>query len=147
MTKLFNCSCTGAWSDVAPLVLRVAIGIVFTYHGYDKLHTGMAGVGGFLDTLGIPFPAFFAVVLTIVELIGGIFMILGLFTHWVAKLFIIVTAIAFVTVHASKGFSIGGGGYEYIMTLLAASISLMITGAGKYSLDYKIGSRKSDFEV
>lgn len=142
MNKLFGCTCTSGYGSIAPLVLRVAVGAVFAFHGFAKYQTGMEGVGGFLGSLGIPAPAFFAVALTVVELVGGIFMMLGLLTHWVAKLFVIVAVVAFVTVHAKNGFSVQEGGYEFIMTLLAASISLMITGAGKYSLDYQIWGKK-----
>jgi len=140
MNKLLHCTCAAKMQDVAPLVLRLALGAVFAYHGYDKYLKGVEGVGGFLGSLGFPMAAAFAVALIAVELIGGIMMILGLFTHWVAKSFVIVSVVAFLTVHASKGFAISGGGYEFIITLLAVSVSLMITGAGKYSLDYKFGT-------
>jgi putative oxidoreductase len=109
--------------------------MVFAYHGYDKLQKGVPMIASFLASLGIPFPSFFAPILIAVELVGGMLMVLGFFTHWVAKLFIIVTTIAFLTVHMTKGFNVSKGGYEFIMTLFAASVSLMITGAGKYSID------------
>ena len=139
-----SCKCAETWGDVSPLVLRLALGVVFAYHGYDKYLMGVDGVSGFLGSIGIPMATFFAVVLIIVELIGGLFMIFGLFTHWVAKSFVVVSIVAFITVHVGNGFSIGDGGYEYIITLLAVSISLMITGAGKYSLDHKFSKRDFD---
>ncbi len=135
MNTLLSCKCADTWGDIAPLILRVMIGVVFAYHGYDKFIKGVPYLAGYLTSLSFPFATFFAIALIAVELVGGIMMILGLYTHWVAKLFIIVAVIAFATVHATKGFSMATGGYEYILTLLAASISLMITGAGKYSLD------------
>lgn len=145
MQKMLNCTCADTWGDYAPLVLRVVVGLVFAYHGYDKLtRMGVDGTTQFLDSLGIPLAGLFAVLLIIVELIGGIMMIFGLFTHWMAKLFIIVAIVAFITVHASKGFSMSNGGYEYILTLFAASFSLMITGAGKYSLDAKMQAKSND---
>lgn len=126
------------WSEYAPLVLRVALGVVFAWHGYDKIFsTGIPGVSGLLDGLGFPLPTLFAYVLAYGELIAGILLIVGFFTHWAAKFAVIVAIVAFSTVHVSKGFSIAQGGYEYIMLIFAAAVSVLITGAGKYSLDEK----------
>ena len=136
MNKLLLCKCSDTWRDWAPLVLRVALGSVFAWHGYDKIFTtGLPGVSGFLGSLGIPLPEVMAYILAYGELIGGIFLIAGFLTHWVAKFDVIVAVVAFSTVHMSKGFSVAGGGYEYIMRIFAAAVSLLITGAGKYSLD------------
>lgn len=134
--KLISCGCADSWGDIAPLILRVVLGIIFAWHGYDKVFVkGMPAIGGFLGSLGIPLPELMAYILAYGELLGGIMLILGLLTHWVAKFDIIVALVAFVTVHMSKGFAVGGGGYEFIILIGAAAVSLMITGAGKYSLD------------
>jgi putative oxidoreductase len=136
MKALLYCDCSGKWGAYAPLVLRVATGLVFAMHGYQKLtQMGVDGVAGFLGSLGFPLATFFAVILIAVELLGGVALILGLFTHWAAKLTAIVALVALLTVHASKGFFISEGGIEFILVLLAASISLMISGAGAFSLD------------
>lgn len=136
LSKLLNCACGEKWADWAPLILRVALGVVFLGHGYQKVFTmGMPGVAGFLGSLGIPLPGLMAYILAYGELIGGALLIVGLLTHWVAKFDVIVAIVAFLTVHVSKGFFISGGGYEFIILIFAASVSLLITGAGKYSLD------------
>lgn len=136
MMHLLQCKCSEKWGDVAPLVLRVALGLIFAWHGYQKIFVvGMPGVAGFLGSLGIPLPSLMAYILAYGELIGGLLLIAGLLTHWVAKFDIIVAIVAFLTVHMSKGFSIAGGGYEFIMLIFAAAVALLITGAGKYSLD------------
>lgn len=125
----------GAYSGFAPLVLRVATGAVFAVHGYQKLtQMGVEGVAGFLTSLGFPIPAVFAVILIAVELLGGIALILGVATRPAAKLLAIVAFVAFFTVHMTKGFFISDGGYEFIMLLFAASVSLMLTGPGKWAL-------------
>lgn len=124
-----------AYSGFAPLVLRVATGAVFAMHGYQKFSGGLEGVTGFLTSLGFPIPAVFAVILIAVELVGGIALILGVATRLAAKLSAIVAIVALFTVHASKGFFISDGGYEFIMLLFAASVSLMITGPGRWALD------------
>ncbi len=133
--------CTEKWGAVAPLVLRVVLGAIFAMHGWQKLEGGVSGTSGFLSMLGFPMPDVFAVLLIAAELVGGIFLILGLFTHWTAKILAIVAIVALVTVHLGKGFFVSGGGYEFILLILAGSISVMITGAGKYSLDAKMKKR------
>lgn len=144
MHKFLGCNCVGKFGDWAPLVLRLALGTVFAWHGYDKIFTiGHEGVTGFLGSLSIPFPSLMAYILAYGEFIGGLLLIVGLFTHWAAKFATVVAIVAFFTVHASKGFSIANGGYEFIMLIGAASISLLITGAGKYSLDAKFRRNSS----
>lgn len=138
---MLDCLCGDKMRDLAPLVLRVATGLIFTMHGWQKFQGGVPYVAGFLTQLGFPAPELMAVLLIAAELGGGILLILGLFTHWVAKILAIVALVALVTVHASKGFFISAGGYEFIMLILAASVSLMITGAGKFSLDKKLRNR------
>ncbi len=137
MKNLMNCMCAEKWGAVAPLVLRVVVGVIFAMHGYQKLTMmGVPGVSGFLTMLGFPMPDVFAVLLIAAELGGGILLILGLWTHWTAKVLAFVSIVALATVHLSKGFFLPG--YEFILLILAASVSVMITGAGKYSLDHKM---------
>lgn len=138
MKKLIDCTCSGKWGDLAPLFLRVVTGLVFAMHGWQKLQMGVPGVAGFLGGLGFPAPELFAVLLIAAELGGGILLIIGAYTHWVAKMLAFVSLVALLTVHVSKGFFVSEGGYEFILLLLAASISVMVTGAGKWSVDAKM---------
>ena len=123
------------YNDLGVLLLRVATGLVFFMHGYQKLGMGVEVVTGFLSGLGFPAAGLFAIILIGVELIGGAALILGVLTRVAAKLTGIVALVALFTVHLSKGFFISEGGFEFILLILAACVSLMITGAGKYSLD------------
>lgn len=118
----------------APLILRVVTGLIFAMHGWQKLQGGVEATAGFLGTLGFPAASLFAVVLIAVELLGGIALVLGAYTHLAAKLTAIVAIVGLITVHLGKGFFVSQGGYEYILLLLAASLSLMITGPGKWAL-------------
>lgn len=136
MKNLLNCACGEKWQGVAPAFLRIVTGAIFLAHGWQKMESGIPGVAGFLGGLGFPAPEFFAVVLIIAEVGGGILLILGAWTHWVAKILAFVALVALVTVHLKNGFT-GPGGYEFILLILAASVSLMITGAGKWSADHK----------
>ncbi len=129
------CNCASRAADLAPFLLRVVVGVIFAVHGYQKLMMGVPGVSGFLGSLGFPVPDVFAVLLIAAELVGGILLILGLFTHWAAKILAFVAIVALVTVHLKNGFSLATGGYEYILLIFVASVSLMITGPGKWSLD------------
>ncbi|MEK9154070.1 MAG: DoxX family protein [Patescibacteria group bacterium] len=113
-----------------------ALGVIFVWHGYDKVFTaGMPMVAGFLGSIGVPISGLMAYILAYGEIIGGLLLIIGLFTHWAAKFAVIVGIVAFFAVHFKNGFAIGNGGYEYIMLIFAAAVSVLITGAGKYSLD------------
>jgi len=124
-----------AYAGYAPLVLRIVTGAIFAIHGYQKFSGGLEGVAGFLASLGFPIPAVFAVILVTVELLGGIALVLGVFTRLAAQLCAIVAAVGLVTVHLPNGFFISNGGYEFILLLLSASISLALTGSGRFSLD------------
>ena len=121
-------------AGVAPFVLRIATGVIFAAHGWQKLANGLNGTAGFLETLGFPVPMVFAILLIAAELGGGILLILGLYTGFVARILALVSIIAWLTVHTGKGFFMASGGYEFIMLLFAACISLAITGPGRWTL-------------
>lgn len=138
LSKLIHCACGEKWAEVSPLVLRVALGAIFVYHGYDKVFVkGVPWVVDLLGRLGFPAPTFFAYVLSYGELIAGALLIVGLLTHWAAKFAGIVAVVAFFAVHLRNGFAVSEGGYEFVLLILAAAVSVLITGAGKYSLDAK----------
>lgn len=115
-------------------VLRVVVGIVFLLHGYQKLFKfGFHGVAGMLGHLGIPLPAFFAVVVTLVEFVGGILLITGVATRIAAGLIAVDMIVAILAVHLKNGF-FNPNGFEFPLTLLAATICLAIAGGGAFSL-------------
>lgn len=122
--------------DLGIALVRFIVGVVFLAHGTQKLFVmGFAGVGGFLTTLGVPMPGLFAVLVTLVEFLGGIALILGLFTRWAALLLAINMTVAVLAVHLKHGFFLQGGGYEYALTMLFVNVGLALTGAGAYALD------------
>src|ERR1041385_9083163 len=89
----------GGWAEGPGLVpLRVVIGTVFLMHGQLKLFTmGIAGVTGFMASLGIPLPQVSAVVVTAVELLGGLAILLGFRARWAGLLLAFDMAVAIVT--------------------------------------------------
>jgi putative oxidoreductase len=126
-------------------VLRVVIGIVFLVHGGQKLFLmGFDGVAGFLGSLGVPAPGLFAVIVTLVELLGGLALILGLFTRVVAVLLAGDMLVAILTVHLPNGFLAANNGYELPLVLLAASVALAVAGPGEAALDKAFATRTNN---
>ncbi|MBP6869137.1 MAG: DoxX family protein [Candidatus Pacebacteria bacterium] len=141
MKNLLKCVCGERMQDVAPFALRLATGAIFIAHGYMKWVGGVDATAGFLSMLGFPMPAVFAVLLIVAELGGGILLLFGAFTHWVAKILVFVSAVALLTVHAGNGFFVSQQGFEFILLILTACLSLMITGAGRWSVDWALKHR------
>jgi putative oxidoreductase len=117
-------------ADTGLLLLRLAVGIVFLYHGWIKL-TSIDQTIGFFASIGLS--AFWAYLAALIETLGGIAFILGIFTRYVAVLLAADALIAIFKIHLGNGFSIVDGGYEYVFVLLFVSIAIFVSGAGKYS--------------
>jgi putative oxidoreductase len=127
--------CDGKWQGIGIAALRWIVGVVFLVHGSQKLFVyGFHGVAQSLAQAGIPLASVAAVVLTLVEFLGGIALILGALTRWAAALLAINMAVAVLAVHAKHGFFLPAG-YEYALTLLVANLSLMLAGGGVCALD------------
>jgi putative oxidoreductase len=125
-------------------VLRVVVGIVFLVHGGQKLFMGFGGVAGFLGSLGVPAPGLFAVIVTLVELLGGLALIVGLLTRVVAVLLAGDMLVAILTVHLTNGFFAANNGYEFPLVLLAASVALAVAGPGEAALDRAFATRTNN---
>src|SRR5438445_4942766 len=118
-------SWTADWGLVP---LRLVVGLVFVVHGAQKLFVfGLGGAAGFMATVGIPLPSVAAVVVTAVEILGGLALVLGLGTRVAAALLAFEMLVAILTVRLKMGFV---GGYEFELTLFAASLSLALLAAG-----------------
>jgi len=125
---------TGKMQAWGLTVLRVVVGIVFLIHGYQTFFKfGPHSVFGMLTHLGIPLTGFFAVILMLVESVGGILLITGLATRIPAALLAIDMLVAIFTVHIKNGFF--SPGVEFPLTLLAAAICLALAGGGAASLE------------
>ena len=133
--KRFTESELQSWGIAA---LRITVGAVLLAHGAQKLMLyGFAGTAGFFAHLGIPFPALSAVLSIGAEFLGGMALILGLFTRPVAAILAFNMAVAVFGVHLKGGFFLPAGA-EYALTLLVANISLALTGAGAFALDHVV---------
>ncbi|WP_053351305.1 DoxX family protein [Leucobacter musarum] len=118
------------------LVIRIALGVVFTAHGAQKLFEyTLAGTVESFGSIGAPLPEITAPLVAFLEFGGGILLIAGLFTRLVAILLAIDMVVAIALVHAQAGFWVGEGGYEFVALLGAAALGLAFAGAGRISLD------------
>jgi putative oxidoreductase len=127
-------------------VLRVVVGAVFLVHGLQKVFVmGIADLGGMFGGMGLPLPMVAAIIVTAVEALGGLALILGLYTRWAAIPLAIVMLVALFMVHLPNGFFVtgGGNGYEFVLTLAAANVALFLTGSGAFALDDVIGNQRS----
>ena len=116
-------------------ILRVVVGIIFIAHGSQKLFVfGIPGVIGGFTQMHIPLAQITAPGVAILEFVGGIALVLGLFTRIFAALLAIDMLGAIVFVHFKGGFFLPTG-YEFALTLLAANIALVVGGAGDYAID------------
>jgi putative oxidoreductase len=116
-------------------ILRIVVGIVFLVHGYQKLfHMGIHGVAGFFGHAGIPLPLVAAVIVSLVEFVGGILLIAGIAVRIAAALNAADMTVAILVVHLKHGFGAQNGGFEYPLTLLAATLCLALAGGGMFSL-------------
>jgi len=134
--------------SVAPLALRVVVGMGFVAHGYAKLSRGPETFAVVLHTLGVPLPHLMAWLTTLVELAGGLAVIAGAFLPVVSGPLAVVLLAALYTVHWRYGFfsvklaevtpegvRFGTVGYEIILLYLAGLAALAFGGTGAWSVD------------
>lgn len=119
--------------DIAPLLLRIGVGVIFIVSGWGKLN-GIDGVEGFFGGLGIPLPGIMAWVVAIVEFVGGIMVLLGAYAR------IPYLLLAFVMVTALFTTKLGGefSAARLDLMLLLSNLALFFMGSGKYSVDDKL---------
>lgn len=138
-TLLFGSGDTHSPTDVGLLVLRVGAGLMMALaHGLGKIPPSL----GFVDStagMGFPLPGLFAWAAALSEFAGGLLLAIGLLTRPAAFFVGITMAVAFLFAHG--GALTGEGNGELAFVYLIVAITLMITGAGRYSLDQVIWRR------
>jgi len=127
---------------MALLILRTCLGVIFIGHGLQKVFGffGGPGINGFsqmLSGLGFTPSIFWAYLAAYTELIGGLFLIFGIFSRLAAFAILILIIVATIKVHLSKGLFLANGGFEYNLLIIGVCITLAILGAGKFAVTKK----------
>jgi putative oxidoreductase len=125
--------------DLAILILRLGLGIMFVGHGLQQTFgmfggPGIKGFSGLLSGLGFSPAIVWACIAAYTELIGGLFLIFGIAVRTSAAFLLIFIVVAAYKVHLSKGFFLQSGGIEYTFIIACVCAALIISGAGKISL-------------
>lgn len=127
-----------AVTGFAMLMLRVAVGVIMTVHGFQKL-SDIPAWQAQVENLGMPLPSLFALFAIAGEFLGGLGLIFGLLTRIAAFGVFCSMATAIVLVHLPHGLLAKDNGFEYPLTLLCAAFFFIAAGAGPVSLDAWFG--------
>jgi len=129
-----------SFSEVAYALMRVVIGYIMFMHGWGKIGVGVSAVAAnVMAKNGLQPAMVFAAAAILLETVGAVCIVLGLFTRFFAAALAIEMAFAFVFVHGPKGFAAGQGGFEYVLLLGIVMFVIAIRGGGPYSVDRMIG--------
>jgi putative oxidoreductase len=128
--------------DLGLAILRIIVGVIFVAHGYQKLFTfGLAGVTTGFTQMGVPAAGIVGPLVGCLEFVGGILLIPGIATRWIAILLALDMLGAMSIVHYVNGFFLPNG-IEFALSLCGACIALALTGAGAYSVDNSLAMRR-----
>ena len=129
-----------------PPALRLPIGAIFVAHGAQKLFGafggyGLEGTGQFMASLGLTPGYLMALLAGSAEFFGGLALLFGLLVRPAAAALAFAMVVAILSVHFGHGLFMANNGYEFALALLAASVSLLISGAGRLSVDATLAAR------
>lgn len=131
-------------STIVSTIARVVLGILFLTHGIDKLHMGLSNVEAWFNSIGVP--GVLAYVVATIELVGGVMLIIGIFTRYVSAIFVMMLIGAIFTTKLSIGL-LGNGqmaGYELDLSFIVIAIYLIVAERSPLSLDYLFKIKKHD---
>jgi putative oxidoreductase len=127
--------------NIGLLVIRLVFGLTFAAHGTQKLFGwfggyGLAGTGGWLESIGMKPGKLNALIAGLGELVGGLLLALGFGLPVAAFLITATMLVAIVKVHRKAGYWSTAGGYEYNLAIIAVAIGLALAGPGAYALHF-----------
>lgn len=123
--------CTPGMKNFALLLARVLVGVVFIQAGWAKL-SGFEGTVGMFESFGYPAPSFFAGLVGVAELVGGVMVLLGIWTTFASAVLAVVMLVAVLSVHLPGGDSLVA--MRAPLGLLAATAALMASGGGDWKV-------------
>jgi putative oxidoreductase len=133
--------------DAAALVMRVIIGPIMAYHGWKLVQGGVGNFARFVaGNVHVPAPELVGRAVVVIELAGGVFLVLGLLTRlWALALAALMISIVFL-VKWDLGL-IGppgqGGGYELDLAIAACALGVLFIGPGRFSLDHLLAREQT----
>ena len=135
-------------AGLAALILRVPVGIVLAAHGAQKLFGwlggyGLEGTGQWMASVGLEPGYLMALLAGSAEFFGGLALLAGVLVRPAAAVSAFTMLVAILSVHLEHGLFMSNNGYEYALTLFAATLALTFQGAGSFSVD-KWWSEKAD---
>jgi putative oxidoreductase len=130
--------------DVALLILRIGVGLIFAVHGAQKLFgvwngPGFAGWTAAMERMGYRPAPVFAGVSSLIELAGGLLLVAGLFTPVAAFALVAQSVVIIGAAHWRSGFFNKDGGYEFPLALATGVVAILFAGPGALSLDAAVG--------
>jgi putative oxidoreductase len=128
-----------AFTNAAALVGRILIALIFVLSGFNKIG-GFSGVVGYIGSKGLPMPQVLAALTIALELGGGILLIVGFKTRWVALLFFLWLIPTTFVFHRFWGIDAAQAQNQFInfmknVSIMGAMSMLMAFGPGAYSVD------------
>lgn len=130
--------------DLGLFLIRLIFGLVFAAHGAQKLFSwfggyGLAGTGGFMESLGFRPGKTFATVAGLGEFVGGLLFALGFLGAVGPALMLSGMLVAAITVHRKNGLFATNNGIELPLLYATTAVGIALTGPGRYSLDAALG--------
>jgi putative oxidoreductase len=122
------------YKDYAPLVARIILGVAFILHGYLKLSNMGQAVDMFAQ-FGLNPAAAFAWAAALAEFVGGLLVLVGFGTRYGALAILVTMLVATFKIHIGLYHQNFIGGYELPLVYAFVALSLVLSGAGKFSID------------
>lgn len=122
----------GKLHDITHFGIRLVVGTIFIVHGYGKFNAGFVG---FLSNIGLP--AEMQIPIALAEFVGGILLIIGIFSRISSSWLSIIMMGAIFHVKGAASLT-GERGFEIDLILLVANLSIIAIGPGRVSLSHAV---------